>query len=376
MTAGNGLLLPDLAIKGFRGIEDLTIPRLGRVTLLAGKNGIGKTTVLEAVRIYASRGRPSAISGVLNDREEYSIESDREGNRVYDTDWTALFNGRDITTNISATIGPSHNSNQLVMKVVTLDEEELSESSPDIIPEEPIKAINVAYNGSDILRWALSYGVRKSRRIIQEVPPPISCQSIGPRLLTSYELAKLWDTIALYPNEDKAVQSLNIIEGLNVDRVTMIGDNMFLQRRPVNHDLSDTLSRVSRRPIVKLKGQKHRVTLNSLGDGAARVFAMALSLANIREGFLLVDEVENGIHYSIQRDFWRMVLQTAHGNNVQVIATTHSSDCIKGFAQAAQEHQDIEGILIRLTRRYGPLRAVEYSEADLLIAAEIGTEVR
>lgn len=375
MTAGNGLLLPDLAIKGFRGIEDLTIPRLGRVTLLAGKNGIGKTTVLEAVRIYASRGRPSAISGVLDDREEYSIESDREGNRVYDTDWTALFNGRDITTNISAAIGPSRNSNQLVMKVVILDDEELSESSPDIIPEEPIQAINVAYNGSDILRWALSHGVRKSRRI-QEVPPPISCKSIGPGLLTSYELAELWDAIALEPNEAKAVQSLNIIEGLNVDRVTMIGENAFPQRRPVSREPSGVIRRVSRRPIVKLKDHEHRVPLKSLGNGAARVFAMALSLANIREGFLLVDEVENGIHYSIQRDFWRMVLQTAHENSVQVIATTHSSDCIKGFAQAAQEYQDIEGILIRLTRRYGPLRAVEYSEADLLIAAELGTEVR
>lgn len=376
MTSNSGLLLPDLAIKGFRGIDDLTIPRLGRVTLLAGKNGIGKTTVLEAFRIYASRGRPSAISDVLDDREEYSFESDREGNRVYYTDWTALFHGRDITTNISATIGPSHNSNQLVMKVVILDEEELSENSPDIIPEEPIKAINVAYNGSDILRWAFSHGVRKSRRIIQEVPPPINCQSIGPGLLTSYELAELWDIIALEPNEDKAVQSLNIIEGLNVDRVTMIGENIFPQGRPVNRGLSDKPSRVGRRPVVKLKGQEHRVTLNSLGDGAARVFAMALSLANSRGGFLLVDEVENGIHYSIQRDFWRMILQTAHGNNVQVIATTHSSDCIKGFAQAAQEYQDIEGILIRLTRRYGPLRAVEYSEDELLIADELGTEVR
>ena len=371
MTSSNGLLLPDLAIKGFRGIEDLTIPRLGRVTLLAGKNGIGKTTVLEAVRIYASRGRPSAISDVLDAREEYSFESDREGNRVYDTDWTSLFNGRDIATNISATIGPSHNSNQLVMKVVILDEEELSENSPDIIPEEPIKAINVAYNGSDILRWSLSHVVRKYRRIIQDIPPPINCRSLGPGLLNSFELAELWDTIALEPNEDKAVQSLNIIEGINVDRATMIGENGFLQRRSVSSG-----PRVGRRPVVKLKDYEHRVPLNSLGDGAARVFAMALSLANSRGGFLLVEEIENGIHYSIQRDFWHMVLLTAHDYDVQVIATTHSSDCIKGFAQASQEYQGVEGILIRLTRRYGPLRAVEYSEEDLLIAAEHGTEVR
>ena len=55
----NGLHLPDLTIKGFRGIKSLSLPRLGRVTLLAGKNGVGKTTLLEAVSIFASRGRDS-----------------------------------------------------------------------------------------------------------------------------------------------------------------------------------------------------------------------------------------------------------------------------------------------------------------------------
>lgn len=52
--------LPSLSIVGFRGIRELHIPRLGGATLLAGKNGTGKTTVLEAVRAYAARGRETS----------------------------------------------------------------------------------------------------------------------------------------------------------------------------------------------------------------------------------------------------------------------------------------------------------------------------
>ena len=48
-------------------------------------------------------------------------------------------------------------------------------------------------------------------------------------------------------------------------------------------------------------------------------YGVALALANSRGGFLLIDEAENGIHYSLQRDFWNMVLRTAHENNVQVL---------------------------------------------------------
>ena len=49
-TGDDSLHVPSLRIEGFRGIDSLTINRLGRVTLLAGRNGTGKTTVLDAVR--------------------------------------------------------------------------------------------------------------------------------------------------------------------------------------------------------------------------------------------------------------------------------------------------------------------------------------
>ena len=58
----------------------------------------------------------------------------------------------------------------------------------------------------------------------------------------------------------------------------------------------------------------------------SRLFTVALALANSRDGFLLIDEAENGIHHSVQADYWRLVLQTAQDNNVQVLATTHSWD--------------------------------------------------
>ena len=106
------------------------------------------------------------------------------------------------------------------------------------------------------------------------------------------------------------------------------------------------------------------------------MFGVALALANSRGGFLTIDEAENGIHYSLQSDFWRMVLRAASEHDVQVLATTHSGDCVRGFARAAVEVEDAEGVLVRLEREAGRTRAVEYSEEELETAADQNIEVR
>jgi AAA15 family ATPase/GTPase len=103
---------------------------------------------------------------------------------------------------------------------------------------------------------------------------------------------------------------------------------------------------------------------------------LALALANSKNGFLVIDEAENGIHHSMQRPLWKMVLQTALKNNVQVFAATHSWDCVRGFAKAMLELEDADGVLIRLERHGDNTRAVEYSEDELRVAAEQGIEVR
>ncbi len=176
-------------------------------------------------------------------------------------------------------------------------------------------------------------------------------------------MTRFWDKVALTKDETEALRMLQLIYGDSVERVAVIGEE------------SSGRGRYGRRAIVKLRGRDRPVPLTSLGDGAVRVFSVALALANSQDGFLVIDEAENGIHYSVQRDFWHMVLKTARENNIQVLATTHSWDCAAGFAHAAVD-DEADGVLIRLERSGDQVHSIEYSEKDLKIAAEQGIEVR
>ena len=357
------LHLPDLRIKGFRGIKDLLISRLGRVTLLAGKNGAGKTTVLEAVKVYAARGRQATLSEILHSREEAEHSFDEDFDRdTLAPSWEALFYGRILSPDSSLSIGPE-NGDPLQIKT-KLGPTPLDPSSIESqFPDEALYLL-VSFQGSEYVFPTIRRDRRRTVSGGPVFPPAIRCDSLGPGLPSSSQLSQFWDNVALTDEESKAVDALNLIYSDNVERVAMIGDDIGTRRS------------TGRRAVVKLRDEARPVPLKSLGDGAVRLFSVALAVANSKDGFLLIDEAENGIHHSIQRDFWTMVLKAAEQNNVQVLATTHSWDCVAGFAMAATAIEEMDGALVRLDRYDDRIKAVEYTEDDLRIAAEQGIEVR
>ena len=383
------LHLPDISISGFRGINNLTIPRLGRVTLLAGGNGVGKTTILEAFQAYAARGRYSVLSELASKHEEYSTATDEDGDQLLTPNLAALFYGRDISENNFIEIGPQKESlsGRLRIEVTHPTEQQTSMLEgyfPEDIEDNDLRVIRTTFRGLEhvipmpFVSGEFEFGMptrvlsskgrsfKGRRRYIlrNELAPAMECVSLGPGLMQNDEVANFWDNVALTEDEKNAVGSLQLVLGSRIERVAMIGGE------------ESHFPRRGRRVIVKLTNHDRPVPLKSLGDGATRLFAFALALANSRNGFLLIDEAENGIHYSVHSDFWRIVLRTARKNNVQVIATTHGWDCIKGFAQAAIENQEAEGVLIRLERDNGKIAAVEYSEDELETASKQGIEVR
>ena len=377
----NGLHLPDLSIRNFRGIGFLSIGRLGRVTLLGGRNGVGKTTVLEAVRVHAARGRASVLYELLNKREEFATSLDEDHDPVASPDYAALFHGRAPTQEQPITIGPKSGTDDLRIEISTLGD--LSPDQRELFAELSTRSevqgvIKVVYRDKQKLLWLpvghdprFNWPRRYPRSLVQSSLfeekewPLIECESLGPGLPDNSKLARFWDSVALTEKEDLSLEALRLT-GDGIERVAVVGDE-----EPAHRG-----SGIGRRVVVKLRDHPRPVSLKSLGDGITRLFAAGLALANSRDGFLIVDEAENGIHYSVQRDFWHMVLQAAHQHNVQVLATTHSSDCVRGFARAAAEIDEAEGVYIRLDRDGDQVRAVEYTEEELQTVAEQGIEVR
>ena len=361
------LHLPDLYIEGFRGIDELTIPRLGRVTLLAGKNGIGKTTVLEAVVTFAAVGEPILLAQVLLSHDERSGELTSENARI--PEWKSLFNGRKPSTikigkrDAPLIIANHDMSTEQIMEVMRTTQLNTLTGSPSAIPPAlritygPIAYIAplVPYRGEHFTVYPVKWHDNEESeqclaRRDRDLGPGALIRSAADLDIWTYAR---WDEVSENGDEDRIFDAVRIVDN-EIEDIQVIGD----------------MQSGGRRAMAKLVSARGRVPLRSRGEGAVRMFQIATALVNCKDGFLLIDEASNLLHYTVQRDFWRMVLRTAQANNVQVIATTHSADCIRGFAEATNENKDVEGVLYRLSRKGGPLRAVEYDEEELAIFAE------
>lgn len=374
------LLLPELLISGFRGISELRIGRLGRVTLLAGKNGVGKTTILEAVQLFASRGCDRSVwRKVLDGRDEYLMGGVdvMNGGKTIQMDAEALFHGREQSRSFTISIGSSKKSNQL--KIRFRNGKQRRGSNGEKIRRRTIDFPFLARYDSQKYPIPLPFQQEEGMSLFQqrlwqtefadeEMPAPLPCLSLMPGLLRNEDVANLWDQAAEMGVEGQAVEALRVVFGDDLERINVVGDN--------RTEWAGSAPTGPRRAIAKLKNRDRAVPLRSLGDGAVRIFGLALALAGSRNGFLVIDEMENGIHYSIQADVWKMLFQEAEKNNVQVIATTHGWDCVKKFAEVALTEEDIEGLLVRLEKKDEHIQSVEYSKEELLFAIQNEFEVR
>lgn len=376
-----------LEVDGYRSLRKFQAGPFGRVNLLTGKNNCGKSSLLEAIWLWATAGSPDTLHSILNYREELSRQPERGPDEApdYSADTPSYFRLfasyptlQDQPAEIIIDVKDSRRSERrkLVMRIGQPDvqEEDVQRRLPGVYRRigAGVPALLIECEGKPPSRMFLlpgdleeyrfpgKYGgyrghgggsSGREKRFPSRFVTPQTGQRTG-------ALSHLWDDIALTSLEQAVVDGLKLLS-TDIEAVSMVG----------------TGRAGTRTAIVKQKQHEEPVPLRSLGDGVNKIFGVLLALVNTKGGILLVDEFENGLHYSVQQDVWRVVFDLAAELDVQVFAATHSADCIKAFAKAAAAHE-AEGVLTRLDALEDRVSATRFDEQELLDIAKLGIEVR
>ena len=107
-----------------------------------------------------------------------------------------------------------------------------------------------------------------------------------------------------------------------------------------------------------------------------RLLTLAILLTTVKGGILLVDEIDTGLHYSVLADMWKLVIATAIKNDIQVFATTHSLDCLRGLNEACERNPEFASEVSTQTIDRNLDVAIAGDATDLRSALDLGIEVR
>lgn len=351
-------MLHNLKINNYRCFKDFETDGLARVNLIVGENSIGKTNLLEAIYLLVSsqveRGQES-LQEIFSWRGDALVDSSSQEFPFFARPRVLyfvndIFYGWDKERQIS--ISSRLDTNEVRLEII------VSLKSADS-PRRLMFWVwtNLANGGGSPLPGSANIigdrliAARETRSL--EIHPYLF---VPLQRYQREQLASLWDRITLTPKEDKLLEVLRLIN-------------------PDIQGIRFTVGGNSHAILVKMKDREYPVPLSSLGEGMYRLLTIAMTMVMAENGVLLVDEIDIGLYYEVQPNMWRLIVQTAKELNIQVFATTHSWDCVDAFEAAASE-TDGDCKLFRLDKKYGEIRAVEYTREDLEVAIEQGIEVR
>ena len=370
-------MLGTLQLEKFRGFETYALTDLTRVNLLVGKNNCGKTSILEAIHFLASGGDPLVLTRAVERRGEVSDGGtpSAPGSRP---DISHFFFGHRLDPGSCFRLS-GDGYWPIAVEVRLVDDHdnpryfggESGEAVPLVlqIKSDAFKRpqdLPLTENGA-LLTSRIS--LRSLRRNPagpigggpEDATTPV--ELVTPDSLDPDHMRVLWDRVLTEDRETEVVDAMKLLDG-DLKSVSFLTSNASRTR-------SDRAG-----VLLGFQGGGRRVPLGSYGDGMRRLLALSLALTQTANGVLLVDEIDTGLHWTVMEDMWRLVVDIAHESSVQVFATTHSYDCIRGLAALAESHSALAGDVSIHKIERALHKAVRFAEEDIPAIVDQNIEVR
>ena len=347
-------MIRSIDVRNFRCFKHLSVPELSRLNVIVGDNGAGKTALFESIfltlgaspeigaRLRAQRGLDGAFGGAVA--------------RIEAALWGGLFYDGDMSETIS----------------VTLEGDGQESRSLEISRQSPQEAVFRSFDKSvEIKEAPLTFSWRDHMGEFRTATPTVSASG-----LTFPSTGETLDDFFLFA----ANQTIGSAE--NASRFSELSQQgkhkRFVQLFTKEYSwISDLNVEVyGGMPVLfaTLDNGK-KLPLPNISGGINRAVSLLLGIAASRNGVVIIDEIENGIHYSHLSGIWRAILSFMEEYNCQVFASTHSQECLLALSKVMPKK--IEDIaLLQMERGHAESSVRHFSGSDLKLALEYHEEIR
>lgn len=365
-------MFKSVSVRNFRILDELKVDNLKRINLIGGKNNSGKSAFLEALFLLTGATNPT-FRNLARFRGIHDIEAVGNLDAVRSLVWDPLFLGFDTRRTIEITgITPEDEEHRLGITVSTEQLREVSFRN-GTRRLEPTEAFSSS-KGPQVLRISFTAGGLFSGDFFYSLDEA-GFRSLEPRPT----IKQVFRSVYVHPRAEAGLRQE--AEQLGELEISGAGDKERLVSalklfEPRLRDLSVIVR--AGLPMIHghLTDSQIPVPLALMGDGVGRLTTMLLSILQVRGGIALIDEIENGLHHSVLVDIWRVLGDVAKRYGVQIVATTHSLECIRAAYEALSTAGDSLLGLFRFDVIDGRPRSVGYDREALDAAVKSEIEVR
>lgn len=356
-------MLSEFEVRNFRGFRSLRIQSLQRINLIAGANNVGKTALLEGIFLHLGVNNPELPLriNIIRGIERYRIQPEEL--------WGWLFHDKNLDVRIELRSRDAEGQDrQLEISLSEPERSRVSGINGESGAGSPQGSLTTEGKPRELLiAYSDSTGQSSQSRVLIEPPGELSVRrSAG----VSIPLAIYLSTRARFVQED-AERFSNIARTGHDEALLPILRRLEPRLKKLSVVVSGGV------PLIHGDiGLGELVPLPIMGEGMVRLISILLAIANAPRGYVMVDEIENGLHHTVMKEVFQAIGEAARGYQSQVFATTHNWECIRAAHEASSGSDVYDFRLHRLERVNGEIMTIGYDQEALGAAIGSDLEVR
>lgn len=304
-------MFKNIGINNFRGIKNLEIDNLRMINVFVGPNNCGKTTIIEALFMMIGMSNPKLYDSINTFRNLLISENN---------DLRLNFRNLDFNNEItlesfikksgkrSLRIDPIYSETFIKTPIDKKMEECDSSSNPSNTIENFDHAIGLNFN------FNKSGENHLSKLTLENNTFHINYDENYKELLNG----RFFSSSTIYNDLPKRIDKIQ-----RDKKKDMLIDVL----KKIEPNLIDIALSTNRVVYVDI-GIDQMIPINLMGGGFVKACSLITNFFLIPDGYLLIDEIENGLHYETLKIVWDAIIASALKYNLQIFLTTQSSEAL------------------------------------------------